>query len=104
MHRFEAELWLHDGEAGWCFVTVPGEVSDDVRARTAGARRGFGAVRVRVRVGATTWTTSLFPDAARGAYLLPVKREVRARERLDVGDRVLVEVELLDAGGRPDPV
>jgi hypothetical protein len=94
-HRFDAELWLHDGDAAWCFVTVPGDVSDDVEARTAGHRRGFGSVRVRVTVGSTTWTTSVFPDRARQAYLLPVKKEVRARESLDVGGRVAVTMSVL---------
>lgn len=95
VHRFEAELWLSDGEGGWCFLTVPVDVSDDVRARTAGLRRGFGSVRVRVTVGGTTWTTSLFPDRRRSAYLLPVKQAVRAREGVDVGDRVTVALEVL---------
>jgi Domain of unknown function (DUF1905) len=96
VHRFEAELWRSDGEGGWCFLTVPVEVSDDVRAVTAGTRRGFGSVRVQVTVGRTSWSTSLFPDAKRGAYLLPVKQAVRSRERVDVGDRLSVELSLLD--------
>ena len=93
MYRFDAELWLWDGDAAWHFVTLPGEVSDDVRAR-AGARRGFGSVRVRVTVGGTSWSTSVFPDSTRGAYILPVKKDVRVRESLDVGDRVSVQLEL----------
>lgn len=97
MHRFEAELWLHDGEGGWHFVTVPAEVSDDVAAQTAGARRGFGSVRVRATVGTTSWTTSLFPDTRRSAYLLPVKQPVRRAERLAAGDRVEVHLEVLES-------
>jgi hypothetical protein len=95
MYRFEAELWLHEGEGAWCFLTVPGHVSDDVRACTQGVRRGFGSVGVRVTVGGTTWSTSVFPDGKRGAYLLPVKKDVRMREGLDDGDRVAVGLELL---------
>lgn len=94
METFTAELWLWDGEAAWHFLTLPGELSDDLRARD-GARRGFGSVRVQVTIGGTTWRTSVFPDAKRGAYVLPVKKDVRARERLEVGDRVTVELEAL---------
>ena len=93
MYRFDAELWLWDGGAAWHFVTLPGEVSDDVRARAVG-RRGFGSVRVRVTVGATSWATSVFPDSTRGAYILPVKKDVRAREGLEAGDRMSVQLEL----------
>ena len=94
MYRFDAELWLWDGDAAWHFLALPGEVSDDVRAR-AGSPRGFGSVRVQVTVGETVWKTSVFPDTRRGAYLLPVKKDVRRREGLDLGDRVPVQVELL---------
>jgi hypothetical protein len=94
VYRFESELWLWDGQAAWHFVTLPGDVSDDVRAR-ADAPRGFGSVRVRVAVGTTTWSTSVFPDAQRGAYLLPVKKEVRVREGLELGQPVRVQLELL---------
>ena len=94
MYRFVTELWLWEGDAAWHFVTLPADVSDDVRDRS-GARRGFGSVRVQVTVGATTWRTSVFPDTRRGAYLLPVKKEVRTREGLELGDRVAVRLELL---------
>ncbi|HWH29258.1 MAG TPA: DUF1905 domain-containing protein [Mycobacteriales bacterium] len=96
MHRFTAPLWRYDGDAAWYFVTVPVEVSDDVRELTEGSRRGFGSVRVRATVGATTWTTSVFPDGKRGAFLLPVKKAVRTAEGLDEGDDVGVLLELLD--------
>ena len=62
VHRFTAELWRHEGEASWWFVTVPPEVSDDVREERVAAP-GFGSV-LRVTVGGTTWSTSVFPTAA----------------------------------------
>jgi hypothetical protein len=96
-YRFTAEVWLHQGEAAWHFLTVPGDVSDDIEARTADQRRGFGSVRVDVTVGATTWSTSVFPDTAREAYVLPVKKEVRRAERIDAGDRVEVRLAVADA-------
>ena len=96
MHRFTAPLWRYEGDAAWYFVTVPVDVSDDVRELTEGSRRGFGSVRVRATVGGTTWTTSVFPDSKRGAFLLPVKKAVRSAEGLEDGDDVSVELELLD--------
>lgn len=37
------------------------------------------------------------PDNRRRAYLLPVKKAVRAREGIDAGDTVTVAIELVDA-------
>lgn len=85
--EFEADLWEHDGDAAWCFVTLPLEVADEVRL-VSGPPTGFGSVRVEARVGATTWRTSVFPDKSSGSYLLPVKKEVRRAESLEVGDPV----------------
>jgi hypothetical protein len=95
---FDAELWIWDARRNdsWTFVSLPADVSEEIRELTAGPRRGFGAVRVRVLVGATTWRTSIFPDSARERYVLPVKRAVRKAESLDAGDVVTVTVELLE--------
>lgn len=93
---FDATLWLWDGDAAWHFVTLPEPLSDAIEWHAAahGQERGFGSVRVEVTVGATTWRTSLFPDKGRGAYVLPVKREVRVREGLEVGSDVRVGLRL----------
>ena len=95
---FEAELWIWDARRvdSWTFLSLPAEASEDIRDMTAGSRRGFGSSRVRVTLGASTWTTSIFPDSARGTYVLPIKRAIRNAERLDVGDIATVTVELID--------
>ena len=95
-YRFEAELWRYTGEAAWHFLTLPGEVADDIRARTQrSGRRGFGSVRVSASTGATTWTTSIFPDSKAGSFVLPVKKQVRDAERLSDGDLVAVELRVV---------
>lgn len=94
---FDAELWIWDARRAdtWTFVSLPVEASEEIRDLAGGRRRGFGSVRVRVTVGGSTWTTSIFPDSTRG-YVLPVKRAVRMAEALDVGDVAHVTVELID--------
>ena len=94
---FDAELWTWDARRAdsWTFVSVPTEASEDIRDRADGPRRGFGSLRVRVTVGGSTWTTSIFPDSSRG-YVLPIKRAVRKAEALDPGDVASVTIELLD--------
>ena len=94
--EFVAPLWIHPGDGGWHFVTLPPDVGADVHQLTAGARHGFGSVRVAVRVGGTAWRTSVFPEAAGGGYVLPVKKAVRTAERLTVGEPVHVLLDLVD--------
>jgi hypothetical protein len=95
---FSAELWIWDARRGdsWTFVSLPVEASGEIRDRAGGRRRGFGSLRVRAVVGTSTWTTSIFPDSARNAYVLPIKRAIRKAEALDAGDVVNVTVEVID--------
>ncbi|GIJ34606.1 hypothetical protein Vse01_37540 [Micromonospora sediminimaris] len=96
--EFDSELWLWAARRNesWTFVSLPADASEDIRDHCGGARRGFGAVRVRATIGGSCWTTSIFPDRTRGCYVLPVKRAVRAAEDLEPGDTAIVTVELID--------
>ncbi|MFI5842165.1 DUF1905 domain-containing protein [Catenuloplanes sp. NPDC051500] len=94
--EFEAPLWEWDARReSWTFVSLPEDVSEDIKHLTEGLRRGFGAVKVRAAIGVSEWSTSIFPDSKRGAYVLPVKRAVRERNKLGVGDLAAVTVEVL---------
>ena len=93
---FTATVWRHTGEAAWHFVTLPAEVADEIEFLTADTRRGFGSVKVRVRIGRTGWSTSVFPDSARRSYVLPVKATVRRAEHLEDGTTATVQLELED--------
>ena len=95
MDEFEAELWSPDAMDPWVFATVPPDLSDDIRS-TGGPPRGFGSVRVEVTIGATTWRTSVFPDARSGCFVLPVKRSVRRAEDVDVGGEARIGLRVLD--------
>jgi hypothetical protein len=93
--RFTADLWRWEAQTGWFFVTVGADASARIR-EVPRAPRGFGSVRVRATIGGSTWTTSVFPDSTRGAYVLPVRKAVRRAERLDEGDPADVVLEVLE--------
>jgi hypothetical protein len=90
-----AEVWLYPGRAGWHFVTLPPDIADEVRARSAGSGKAFGSVSVQVTIGGTTWTTSLFADNKSASYLLPLNASVRRREGLQDGDTVTLTIVLI---------
>lgn len=98
VHRFEAELWEADAMDTWVFVTLPPDVSEEIRL-TSGPRRGFGSVRVEASVGGSIWRTSVFPDASSRCYVLPVKRAVRRAEEVDVGDTATFTVSMVEGEG-----
>jgi hypothetical protein len=90
-----APLWIWTGENGsWHFVTVPEELSGEIRAHCLAAMRGFKSARVAVTINDVSWRTSVFPMKS-GGYFLPVKAEVRRKAGIAAGDVVTVELELL---------
>jgi hypothetical protein len=86
-------LWRYSGQGGgWYFITLSARVSAQIRAARRAARSPWGSVRVIATVGKTRWKTSVFPDSKSGRYLLPVKAQVRASERLEAGDVVRIVI------------
>ena len=94
-YEFEAELWEWGGKASWCFASLPEPVADEIDGRFGHLAAGFGSFKVEVAIGATTWRTSVFPDAKRGTLILPVKKDVRRREGVDYGDTVTVALRVV---------
>ena len=93
MHlTFSGEMWFWRGPAPWHFVTVPDEQCGALAASSPLVTYGWGMIPVAAEIGATTWTTSLWPKD--GRYIVPVKAWVRRAERLEVGDTVTVRLEV----------
>jgi hypothetical protein len=102
-YRVTAKLWLWNSDkapASWHFLTVDGETAEAIHALAlmrrleSGRRRGWGAMKVQVTIGETSWETSIFPDKSSGGWLLPVKAAVRKAEKLVAGDEVHLSVTL----------
>jgi hypothetical protein len=91
---FSGELWFWRGPAPWHFVTVPEDRCGALEAALAVVTYGWGMIPVTARIGATQWTTSLYPKD--GRYLVPVKARVRTAEGLEVGDVVSLRL-IVDA-------
>ena len=95
MITIDGPLWLWSGEGGsWHFITVPEELSGEIRAQSLAHRGGFGSVRVEATIKGATWRTSVFPQKS-GSYILPVKAEIRRRANIAAGDEVTLILEML---------
>jgi Domain of unknown function (DUF1905) len=84
--EFEAEVIEWRGPAPFYFLAVPERMCEDLRMASRDVSYGWGVVPVTVRIGATTWTTSLFPKD--GGYLVPLKDRIRAAEGIEQDDVV----------------
>ena len=91
---FTGQCWLWQSEAAaWHFISLPKEKSEEIKFFNENMRqkkRGWGSVRVKAKIGDTSWKTSIFPQAKEGAYILPIKAEVRKKEKILAGNKVVV--------------
>ena len=96
MIRLTGPLKLWTGAEGSShFMSIPEELSGEIRAHAMLVRRGFGSAKVEVTIEGFTWRTSVFPSKSSGGYFLPVKIEACRRTGINAGDLVEVELELL---------
>lgn len=94
MYKLKEKVWLYPGMAGWQFITIPESTSKKINQMYEGMKKGWGSLPVRVRIGQTTWETSIFPDKKTSTYLLPLKAQVRKKENINVGSVVSVNIEI----------
>jgi Domain of unknown function (DUF1905) len=95
---FTAEVIEWRGPAPYLFVAMTPEESEDLKEAARGLIY-WGQVPVHVTIGATEFTTALFPKD--GRYLVPVKVAVQRAEA--IGEGAIVEVVLrLNAARRDD--
>ena len=93
MHfEFSGVIFHWRGPAPYLFVKVPPGESEEIKAVSRLVTYGWGVIPVRVRVGATEWTTSLFPKD--GSYLVPIRMSAQKAEGLKEGDTVELRLEI----------
>ncbi len=90
--EFEGEIIYWRGPAPFLFIAVPEEPSNKLKDISSLITYGWGVIPVLVRTGKTEWKTSLFPK--NGHYLVPIKKSVQKSENLEVGDSVIIQIEV----------
>jgi len=87
-----AEPWQYVGGGGWYFVSLPKEVSAEIRNYFKQEEEGWGRLKAISKIGNTEWKTAIWFDTKMNTYLLPLKAEIRKKEDLAVGKQVKVMI------------
>ena len=64
-YEFNAMPWKYAGPAGWVFVSIPDQMSKEIRKTFKNEEAGWF-------------------DSKMNTYLLPLKSEIRKKEKLDL--------------------
>ena len=93
-YDFTTRIWKHPGKGGWCFVSLPTEISREIRAHFKWQEEGWGRMKVSAVVREVEWQTAIWFDKKRDTYLLPLKADVRKRAGLKIGEIVAVQIRI----------
>ncbi|MBI4363330.1 MAG: DUF1905 domain-containing protein [Candidatus Doudnabacteria bacterium] len=94
VYKTRAKVWVYPGIAPWHLITLPKKQSDKIKQLFGDMHRGWGSLPVAVTIGKTSWKTSIFLDRKAGAYILPLKVEVRKKEQVSAGDNITFSLEI----------
>jgi len=88
--EFSGAVFEWRGPSPFHFVAVPEEESAMLESVSSLVTYGWGMIPVDVEIGATQWTTSLYPKDDR--YVVPLKSVIRRAEGIEIGDVVTVHL------------
>lgn len=91
-YQFSAKPWQHHGPGGWYFVSLPVQLSNEIRTVFKMDEEGWGRLKAVAQIGNTEWKTAIWFDTKRNAYLLPLKAEIRKKEQLLIDKIVQVTI------------
>lgn len=78
------------GPSPFHFVVATGEEAEWLTEIMRDVTYGWGMIPVRGQIGATGFTTSLWPR--RGSFYVPIKDAVRRAEQIELGDLITVDL------------
>ena len=92
-NTFTAIVKLFERKMGWHYVSVPTELSKPLECLS-----DRGLIAVTVRVGTSSWPTSLLPMGD-GTHLIALPAKVRKKEKMQLGNEIELSFEVRTRNG-----
>jgi hypothetical protein len=94
-YTFSAKVFHYSataGMSGWYVVFLPKEPASEIRENLKFMEEGWGRMKTVAKIGHTEWETAIWFDTKHDTYLLPLKAEIRKKEKLETDKEVEVTV------------
>ena len=83
-YEFKAKMWQYSSPMAWYFVSLPTDISAEIRENMKWMEEGWGRLKAAAKIANTQWETAIWFDTKQNTYLLPLKAEIREKEKLDM--------------------
>ncbi len=91
-YTFSAKLWKHDAPGGWFFVSIPKEMSKEIREHLQWQEEGWGRMKASAIIKEIQWDTAIWYDTKNEAYILPVKAAIRKKTHIQIDEEIKVYI------------
>ena len=92
-YKFTAKVYHYSVSAdmiGWTIVLLPKEMANEIREQLKWQEEGWGRMKVTAKIGNSEWQTSIWFDTKHETYILPLKAEIRKKEKIEIDKEVEV--------------
>jgi len=92
-YTFSSKVYHYSTSAdmiGWTIVSLPKEISIEIRDIFKWLEQGWGRMKVTAKVGNSEWQTAIWFDTKQDTYLLPLKAEIRKKENIVLDEDVTI--------------
>ncbi len=87
-YHFTAQLWQDTSSGSWVFVSLPNDISKEIREHLQWQEEGWGRMKATAIIGELEWETAIWFDRKRKTYLLPIKAIIRKKASLVVNEKI----------------
>lgn len=91
-YNFTAKLWQHSSDGGWVFVSLPKNLSNEIREHLKWQEEGWGRMKAKASIKGFDWDTAIWFDKKMDTYLLPIKASVRNAKKIELNQIVDITI------------
>jgi hypothetical protein len=91
-YQFSAKPWKHPAPNGWYFVSLPVEMATEIRENLKWQEEGWGRLKATAKTGNSQWETAIWFDTKQKTYLLPLKADIRKKEKIEMNKEIKITV------------
>ena len=91
-YTFTAKLWQSNEPGAWVFVSLPVDISKEIRQNLKWQEEGWGRMKVSAVMREIEWDTAIWFDTKSNVYLLPVKAIIRKKAKLELNQEYSVTI------------
>jgi len=91
-YDFSAKLWKDSSAGGWFFVSLPKDISKEIRENLQWQEEGWGRMKVSAIIDKIEWDTSIWYDTKINTHLLPIKADIRNQTNIKLNEEITVSI------------